>query len=223
MKNIFLKETDQETNLYKSDVGLFYTKDSYAWHWQSGRVNQFIYITNDEKIEDGNWVFQECLNMPHRLIKTDAENVKVLNNLNKCKKIILTTDQDLIKDGVQQVSSSFLSFYAENQPDYVEIFETKVYNEALQDYAGSLYSYKFPRKEIKTEENVIDQWLEKSGNSEIMKQVEREAELYQTINKIIDGGKNLPKGFEVALEVAEKLYTEEDLHNTFYNGWIYRG
>ena len=83
--------------------------------------------------------------------------------------------------------------------------------------------------------NIIDQWLEKYGNPEITKQVEREAELYQTINKIIDGGKNLPKGFEVsrgqaidyafdvALEVAEKLYTEEDLHNAFYNGWMYRG
>ena len=85
------------------------------------------------------------------------------------------------------------------------------------------------------EGNRITNWLEKNGNPEIMKQVEKEAELYQTINKIIDGGKNLPKGFEVsrgqaidyafdvALEVAEKLYTEEDLHNTFYNGWIYRG
>lgn len=129
MKNIFLLPTEKEFNyktlylfkcikefsLFGHDYKLGDVLDNTYFesdrnYWQP----QFVYITNDENIEDGNWVFQECLNMPHRLIKTDTENVKVLNDLNKCKKIVLTTDQDLIKDGVQAIDNKFLEWFVKN-------------------------------------------------------------------------------------------------------------
>ena len=126
MKNIFLLPTDKPSYLFIIDKSKMFVPEApyLSYTTVGGRVHktegsdiyrpQFVYIIDDEKIEDGNWVFQECLNMPHRLIKTDTENVKVLNDLNKCKKIVLTTDQDLIKAGVQSIPDEFLEWFVKN-------------------------------------------------------------------------------------------------------------
>jgi hypothetical protein len=257
MKNIFLLPTDKPSYLFIIDKSKMFVPEApyLSYSTVGGRVHKtegsdiyrphFIYITNAEKFKKDEWVTDGI-----EVIKASSKVVDAQGLVNRrdWRKVALTNDTSLIEDGVQQVSSSFLSFYAENPVDYVRV------EKWLDDEGKKFYSLNFPPKEIKTEEkckgsfkdcfktlnectcgNIIDNWLEKNGNPEISKQVEREAELYPTINKIIDGGKNLPKGFEVsrgqaidyafdvALEVAEKMYSEEDLHNAFYNGWIYRG
>jgi hypothetical protein len=72
-------------------------------------LTQHIYITSDEEIKGGDWIIEN-------------------NNLGKCtnelwvkrgasiltKKIILTTDQDLIKDGVQGIDDEFLEWFVKN-------------------------------------------------------------------------------------------------------------
>ena len=73
------------------------------------KIRENIYITNDEEIKKGEWVlfmFDEV---------TEIVKVTTINNnafeskqgfgygLEYCKKIILTTDKDLIKDGVQAI------------------------------------------------------------------------------------------------------------------------
>ena len=125
MKNIYILPTDKPSRIIKSQDNDFILLNTDAPNWfeiNLKTTKQHIYITSDEEIKEGDWIFQECLNMPHRLIKTDAENVKVLNNLNKCKKIILTTDQDLIKDGVQAIPDDFLEWFVENPScDNVEV------------------------------------------------------------------------------------------------------
>ena len=116
MKNIHVLPTPKPSRLYKEDS--VYKLDNLVY----GTGNQNIYITSDEEIKEGDWVFQECLNMPHRLIKADTENVKVLNDLNKCKKIILTDNKDLIKDGVQAIDDEFLEWFVKNPTcEYVEV------------------------------------------------------------------------------------------------------
>lgn len=254
MKNIFLKETDKPSYLFIIDKSKMFVPEApyLSYTTVGGRVHktegsdiyrpQFIYITNEEKFKKDEWVTDGI-----EVIKASSKVVDAQGLVNRrdWRKVVLTNDTSLIEDGVQEVSSHFLSFYAENPVDYVRV------EKWLDDEGKRFYSLDFPPKEEQKQHiiemmqndeelglygaNIIDQWLEEYGNPEITKQVEREAELYQTINKIIDGGKNLPKGFEVsrgqaidyafdvALEVAEKLYTEEDLHNAFYNGWMYRG
>jgi hypothetical protein len=64
------------------------------------RFKQNIYITNSEEIKEGNWFLPISgigwkLNIP---IKADKYGG---HNNHHCKKIILTTDQNLINDGVQ--------------------------------------------------------------------------------------------------------------------------
>ncbi len=70
------------------------------------KINNNIYITSDEEIKEGDWFL------------TDDKRVE------KCapdwrarewhKKIILTTDQDLIKDGVQTIDDEFLEWFVKN-------------------------------------------------------------------------------------------------------------
>jgi hypothetical protein len=72
-----------------------------------------IYITSDEEIKEGDWVFDLDIK---RIVK--ADNLKVLTSKAiGCwyyKKIILTTDQDLIKDGVQALDDKFLEWFVKN-------------------------------------------------------------------------------------------------------------
>jgi hypothetical protein len=67
-----------------------------------------IYITSDEEIKEGDWIFDivtkriEIAKFNHNDLKRDW------------KKIILTTDQDLINDGVQAIDDEFLEWWIKN-------------------------------------------------------------------------------------------------------------
>jgi hypothetical protein len=85
------------------------------------KINNNIYITNDEQAKEGNWGY----------IPFQGGNVKLVGKYfaDDWKKIILTTDQDLIKDGVQAIDDEFLEWFVKNptcefvkiEPDYDEI------------------------------------------------------------------------------------------------------
>jgi hypothetical protein len=86
------------------------------------KINDSIYITSDEEIEEDMWFLPISgigwkLNIP---IKAD-ENGGYHNE--HCKKIILTTDQNLINDGVQPIDDEFLEWFVKN-PDckYVDVY-----------------------------------------------------------------------------------------------------
>jgi hypothetical protein len=69
-----------------------------------------IYITSDEEIsglENNIWVYNNG-----RVWLW--ENTMALRSNNKPKKIILTTDQDLFKDGVQDIDDEFLEWFVKN-------------------------------------------------------------------------------------------------------------
>jgi hypothetical protein len=69
------------------------------------RINQQIYITSDEQIKQDDWV-----------VYTTGQLIKysVKLNTDKLKKVILTTDQDLINNGVQAISNEFLEWFVKN-------------------------------------------------------------------------------------------------------------
>jgi hypothetical protein len=89
-----------------------------------------IYITSDEipkfldhyifKIKDSS---REGGVLGQRLHKNDSDYLK-------CKKIILTTDQDLIKDGLQPIDDDFLEWFVKNPScEGVEIEKGKILNQ----------------------------------------------------------------------------------------------
>jgi hypothetical protein len=105
MKNIHIIPTDKPSRLYKNiNDELSFTDIEFE---QEGfNTNQNIYITNDEEIKD-----QEV----HLCVKHNClHSHKHRNNTDTCEKIILTTDQDLIKDGVQGIDDEFLEWFVNN-------------------------------------------------------------------------------------------------------------
>jgi hypothetical protein len=83
---------------------------------------QNIYITSDEEIKDGDWVLdlhnQIWKLLEGKLIGFDNQGNKRFSTDNieahNPKKIILTTDLQLIADGVQAITDEFLEWFVKN-------------------------------------------------------------------------------------------------------------
>lgn len=105
MKNIHVLPTDKPSRLCIN-----------------GKNGQHIYITSDEEIKEGDRYINPRIN---KVLKCDHTNISVVN-LFGCKKIILSTDQDLIKNGVQAIDDEFLEWFVKNPScDYVEVKRNK--------------------------------------------------------------------------------------------------
>jgi hypothetical protein len=114
MKNIHILPTDKPSRLFKFANELHLDtipKDYYK------KYN--IYITSNEEIKEGDW-FYNIISLKPEPFKA-CENGNGYVNCNKyshnridCKKIILTTDQDLIKNGVQAIDDEFLEWFVKN-------------------------------------------------------------------------------------------------------------
>jgi hypothetical protein len=116
MKNLHLLPTDKPSRLHLESNGLKLSRLQYTL------VAQNIYITNSEEIKEGDdvkdkWVISEY----GFVVKADRiENNYLIhsnggsNYLHYYKFIILTTDQDLIKDGVQAIPDEFLEWFVKN-------------------------------------------------------------------------------------------------------------
>ena len=108
MKNIHVLPTDKPSSLYilgNNELKLRYTIDLPID--SDIAVNQHIYITSDEEIKEGDW----CIGMDGIFQYKGKVNIP---DFELPKKIILTTDQDLIKDGVQAIDDEFLEWFVKN-------------------------------------------------------------------------------------------------------------
>jgi hypothetical protein len=103
MKNLHLLHTDKPSRLVLDSINnnLFLTTTEDF----GTNIMEFqnIYITSNEEIKEGDWHFKNDKMVTKSHIIDDT-----------CKKIILTTDKDLIKDGVQAISDEFLQWFVKN-------------------------------------------------------------------------------------------------------------
>ena len=105
MKNVHVLPTDKPSRIYliksNNKLGITSNNPEFTENFGSGTQNQHIYITSDEEIKEGDWVYNEKSNNIYRIY--------IINEVVSYeKKIILTTDQDLINDGVQAIDDDFL-------------------------------------------------------------------------------------------------------------------
>ena len=108
MKNIHVLPTDKPSRLrYNLSNVLVLTKEPYRDY--SKQVNQNIYITSDEEIKEGGYVFWEGKIYKYRDFMKMRTPVYT-----DYFSIILTTDTDLIKDGVQAIDDEFLEWFVKN-------------------------------------------------------------------------------------------------------------
>ena len=164
MKNIHILPTDKPSRLFIIDKSiLLLSKPPYlSFSTVGGRVHkiegeelyqpQNLYITNSEEIKaEDKWVYNIHWNEPQKI----EENwiLKILNESSNTFKIILATDQDLIKDGVQAIDDEFLEWLVKN-PSCEEVKIT-TYGDYLSlhhsDSFHGVYKIIIPQEEPKQE------------------------------------------------------------------------
>jgi hypothetical protein len=122
MKNLHLLVTDKPSRLALRNSGLVYCEFELSKYTIDG---QHIYITNDEEIKEGDWVFGMDGIFQYKG-KVNLPDVELP------KKIILTTDSDLIASGVQAINDEFLEWFVKNPScEEVEVDKTFVTNSGL--------------------------------------------------------------------------------------------
>ena len=128
MKNIHVLPTDKTSRLYLFEERLILGDLVTVVFKNSGAVNQNIYITSDEEIKVGDWMIRDNEN-PIKVTEDFFWDFGV-----RYYKIILTTDQDLIKDGVQAIDDEFLKWFVKNPS--CEFVEVKFFNNQCNGECG---------------------------------------------------------------------------------------
>ena len=151
MKNIHVLSTDKPSRLHESGLfsSLGLSKEYLQW-----KFGKNIYITSNEEIKEGveQWYLDKVLNEPY--------NSGGAQYSSKQDIIILTTDQDLIKNGVQPIDDEFLEWFVKNPScEFVEVRKEK-YSERFDndkspignsDTWGNRWLIIIPKKKSKQE------------------------------------------------------------------------
>jgi len=167
MKNIHLLPTDKPSRLLYSgnNKNLLFSKEPISFRTFE-RSPQNIYITSDEEIKEGDWFLVVggiglAINTYHKSYGDPPKN-------DWLKKIILTTDPDLINDGVQAIDDEFLEWFVKNPScERVETAKGKMkLNDDGQEYGFpdmSKYKITIPQEEPKQNCKNCNQLISKYG------------------------------------------------------------
>ena len=132
------------------------------------KINDSIYITSDEEVKERDWFIQ--VNTKKR-IKHHSKNGLLLQPQKFDKKIILTTDPDLIKDGVSKLpQQETLEEAAENLFNDFESKNPIVPQKHILPYKlGFIEGAKWKEERMYSEEEVREALKYGVDNSEIIK------------------------------------------------------
>jgi hypothetical protein len=182
MKNIHVLPTAQPSRLFKFANELHLDtipKDYYK------KYN--IYITSDEDIKEDDWGLSKLNEV---ILFGRSYNEKFY------KKIILTTDQDLIADGVQAIDDEFLEWFIKNPTcEFVEVQKWTNYSEVK-------YKLIIPQEEPKQE--TLEEFIESQP-------------YYGTCTTEYKEGIE-----EGAKWQSQRMYSEEDLEKAFKHGILFK-
>ena len=143
MKNVHLLQTETSPAKLQldRDYGTLTIWDEPCVSNGQDFVGANLYITSNEEIQIDEWCFEiynrESTAVAPRFIDENNNtwwlrqiNMNVSADDANCKKIILTTDPRLIKDGVQALDDEFLEWFIKNQKREIPIITTTVNNES---------------------------------------------------------------------------------------------
>ena len=104
MKNLHVLTTENQSRLrYNIITKIWELNEFHKYHTDIKSAHN-IYITSDEEIKMQDW----CITAKGNLLQMIEGDTALGFALLGCKKIILTTDQDLINDGIEQISEDTL-------------------------------------------------------------------------------------------------------------------
>jgi len=128
MKNIHVLPTHKLSKFYKcrfKGALIVNPMTDVEACFEEGFDPQCVHITSKEELKEGDW----CILLENHYVngwvgKYDAKKAEGCGSANTAffLKIILTTDQDLIKDGVQAIPDQFLEWFVKNSAcEFVEV------------------------------------------------------------------------------------------------------
>jgi len=243
MKNIHILPTDKPSRLWTNNLRRRLELDEFPEQHPTN-IAKHIYITNDEETRRGDYFIS--LNGDETYLDVILNNeVDVFYEyadvdwIENCKKIILTTDQDLIKDGVQAIDDEFLEWFVKN-PGCEEVMVgyggIRLTETNIEGYWVSIPVNQFelqqaePKHECTCEnptDNTCD-YCEKENKIEILEEakkraleeetLEEAAEIYEETDFITttptteNAQQMIQRAFIGGAKwQAERMYTEEDL------------
>jgi hypothetical protein len=233
MKNIHILPTDKPSAniLLKKDDGTFQIFDTTFYNiWKahqefgdfspSNATYQNIYITSNEEIKEGNWYLD---NLVHpNLISYPLQHSGVLytnksiiqsttgttSPISTSSKIILTTEQSLIKDGVQPIDDEFLEWFIKNpscEEVKVEKFEDGDCEIGSREYINYSYEIIIPKEEPKQEtlEEAAEKYclINNIPTDQMIVKTDRSCEFETPVTMFIKGAK----------WQQERSYSEEEV------------
>jgi hypothetical protein len=224
MNNIHVLPTSQPSRFYFNNNDKCFQLCKVDKKSTPLKINQNIYITNDEEIKEGDWVLGDYPDNPICKVIAKYGQEFTAQSLNgdkyglaeyDSKKIILTTDQDLIKDGVQAIDDEFLEWFVKNPScEFVEIVEELKYfnlDELRERHLKGLphiYSEKIGYKIIIPKEESKKETLEEIANKLSIK----EAKDLDLFLKGIEWQKEKDRNKFSEEEVGkQKMYSEEEV------------
>ena len=177
MKNIHVLPTDKPSRLYLTTKEYVFEEANSVSTDEC--QNKHIYITSDEEIRVGSivkipcgvgrvkelhwkygndfpsYIVEDIFTYKLRFLQKEGELQTNSFRYEDVKKIILTTDQELIKDGVQAIDDEFLEWFV-NNPSCEKVEVKKEYITPLGDIVETCYdnerlNYKIiiPKEEAK--------------------------------------------------------------------------
>ena len=178
------------------------------------KIGKELFITSDEEIKEGDWWLNLKTNDADKC--THKSEVLLYNSekYEHIKKIILTTDQDLIKDGVQSIPDDFLEWFVKN-PSCEEV-EIKP---LLSNNGRALFGYKIiiPKEDPKQE--TLKEFARRIYDLGIYSTEEAciEGAKWQQEQHKIDTDNAYSEGFENGKNwQAERSYSEEEVQVKLY-------
>ena len=191
MKNIQLIPTKDKGRITKHNKELHIEKIA-IYNEPSIKMEVFnMYITSDEEIKEGDWYCS-----PYGIISKHNGTEMLPDDW---RKIILTTDEDLIKDGVQAIEDEFLEWFVKNPScEEVEIGEGTRYEDEWIDNedGGEIYQHQYccykiiiPKEEPKQDNNFFEslkKYFKTTPHEEVMASWERSKQ-FDKVGPTVDG------------------------------------
>jgi hypothetical protein len=228
MKNIHIIPTEKPSYFFISSETNEICRYFKKMDSKSNKVH--IYITSDEKTlaSKGDWYLGHPLYTSIHRWHTDVSKI---DGKNVCvNKIILTTDQDLIADGVQSIDDTFLEWFVKN-PSCESVEVKKRYSDFTVDpFVG--YEIIIPQEEINFFQITVNAF-EKSMNLnlEYIEEPKQETQGYicphtkiQCDDECCVSAENchIKESLSILSEPeqkyeTERMYSEEDIMNALHS------
>jgi hypothetical protein len=172
MKNIHVFPTGKPSRIYliksNNKLGITSNNPDFTENFGSGTQNQHIYITSDEEIKEREYYIhgnrlhrhlgKKCLDV---LTNKEYTQSRLINKDSVFKKVILTTDIDLFKDGVQAIDDEFLEWFVKN-PSCEEVEVLRYKNIGYRVYNPIIIPKEEPKQE--TLEEVAERKFQNIGD-----------------------------------------------------------